>query len=162
MQKLSGLILDKYDDLDGSLFDVSMIGYTKVARVLTPEERSRLPDDSFALILSDGDLELRKFSMADRGNVGLSVTYFLKTGHKLPVEAQKVAAENLLRGCECFGINPPKDLQKIALGIGSLIGGALVVPGAVREASNNLKAVQGAGGIMTPEQIKQRRLQMGV
>lgn len=165
MQKLSSLVLDRYDDPDGLLSEVDMIHAIKLARAFTPEELSRLPDDTFALVVCNGETELRKFSMADRGNAVLSAKYFLKTGHLLPVEAQVVAADNLWRGLVGYGmgqLSECRSLEKIALGVASLIGGALVVPGAVREASNNLKAVQGAPGIMTPEQIKQRRLQMGV
>ena len=165
MKKLSGLVLDRYDDVDRSIRSPTIEAFEKTAHVFTKDELGRLPDETFALILQDGDVVMKKFSMADEGNLGMSVDYFLHTGHKLPVEAQKEAAASLLQGLEWYELEMPqkRTLEKIALGIGSLIGGALVVPGAAREASNNLKAVQGAGpGIMTPQQVKARRLQMGV
>jgi len=44
----------------------------------------------------------------------LSVEYFLKTAHRLPVEAQKVAAQNLVAACGWYDIEAPEELQKIA------------------------------------------------
>lgn len=164
MRKLSGLVLDRYDltvEIDTAVKD-GLGEFLKIARHFTPEELSCLPDETFAVVLHDGDTIMRKFSMADVGNTGLSVLFFLGNGHQLPVEAQKVAAANLLRGCEVYGIEAPEELQKIALGVGTLMG-ATMVPGAVRESKNNLSAAQGTGGaIMTPAQIKARRMQMGV
>lgn len=169
MQKLSGLVLDYYDDRGGdvlkSIFPTKgeVPGVIKEAHRLSHAEQTKMPDDTFAVVISDGDVTLRKYSMADRGNTALSVEYFLKTGHKLPLEAQKVAASNLVNACQCFGIDPPGDLQKVAIGALGLLSGALVVPGAAREASGNLKASRTAGGaIMTPEQMKARKAQMGI
>jgi hypothetical protein len=168
MKKLSGLVLDYYDDVDGVVFQKLssaapvLSGLEKTAASLDPEALSRLPDDVFALLLQDGDTSLRKYAMADAGNTALSIAYFLELGHRLPVEAQKVAAANLIQGCEWYGFQPPPELEKIALGLGTAIHGALVLPGAMSEAKKNLQAVKGAPGIMTPEQIKARRMQMGV
>ncbi len=165
MKKLSGLVLDRYDDVDGaSLHDIpGALELSKLGSVFTHDELNRLPDDTFALILQDGDVTMKKFSMADAGNTALSVIYFLENGHKLPVEAQKVAAANLLKGCGWYGIPVSDELEKVAFGAMGLINTALMGPGAVREAGANLKAVKGTGpGIMTPDQIKARRLQMGV
>lgn len=165
MKKLSGLILDRYDDRDRQFRNVHTESFEKTAHVFTHDELSRLPDETFALIIQDGDTVLKKYSMADRGNTGLSLEYFMEYGHKLPAEAQKVAAANLLRGMAWYGLEPPfvVELEKIALGLGTLMG-AMMVPGAVQEANNNLKAVRGAGpGIMTPQQVQRRRFQtMGV
>jgi hypothetical protein len=165
MKKLSGLVLDRYDDVDGVwLRHLDNIeGHIKSAHVFTHDELSRLPDETFAVILQDGDVVMKKFSMADQGNTGLSVAFFLNTGHLLPAEAQKVAAVNLMRGCGWYGIPVPDRLEKVALGGFSLLNASVLAPGALRESKANLSAVEGAGpGIMTPEQIKARRLQMGV
>jgi len=166
MKKLSGLVLDRYDDVDnavlGSLPVPVVETFLKEAHVFTHEELGRLPDETFAVVLQDGGTTMKKFSMADQGNTALSVAYFLQTGHKLPVEAQKVAAANLMRGCHWYGMEPPAALEKIALGLGTLMG-ATMIPGAARESKTNLQASRGTGGaIMTPAQIKMRRLQMGV
>jgi hypothetical protein len=169
MQKLSGLVLDRYDDPEGAVLSglpdggSSLEPLVKRAHVFTYQELGCLPDETFALILEDGETVMKKFSMADLGNTALSVVYFLENGHKLPVEAQKVAAANLIRGCGWYGIPVSDELQKVAFGAMTLLNTALVAPGAAREVKNNLNAVKGAGpGIMTPEQIKARRLQMGV
>jgi len=128
MEKLSGLVLDIYDDPKGdilkSVFPTleSVPGLVKEAHQLTQEDRDRLPDDAFALILEQGGSELKKFATVDAGNTALSVEYFLKTGHKLPVEAQKVAAHNLCVACGWFGIEPPEELQKVAQGRGLQLG----------------------------------------
>lgn len=168
MQKLSGLVLDRYDDVDDAIFSrvtarvPLLVTLDKTAADLSQGGLERLPDDVFALVLGDGQGRLRKYAMADTGNTALSVAYFLELGHRLPGEAQKVAAAKLLEGCGWYSIIPPPELEKVALGVMSLANAALTVPGAVREAKNNLGAVQGAPGIMTPEQIRARRLQTGV
>jgi hypothetical protein len=169
MEKLSGLVLDVYDDGEGAVLrsifpaqeDVPAI--IKEAHFLKPEERAELDSDVFALELVDGDVSLRKFACTDPGNTALSVEYFLKTGYKLPEEAQKTAAANLVRACGWYDITPPEELTKVAIGLGTLAMGAMVLPGAAGEAKKNLQAVEGAGGaILTPQQVKMRKAQMGV
>ncbi len=184
MEKTSGLILDYYDDQDAVRDGKSAIGlaksvpelFAKTAQVLTPEDRDRLPDDVFALTLVDGETLLKKFAMVDGGNTRLSVEYFLQTGHKLPLEAQKTAAANLLLGCGWYDIQLPEShkdlltkvangqfLTKSAFGLGGLLTAATIGPGALREANANMRTVQSAGGtIMTPDQLKaQRTTQQG-
>jgi hypothetical protein len=167
MQKFSGLVLDRHDLPDewNRYYGNVKPGYyelEKAAQQFTPEELACLPDETFAVILHDGDTTLRKFSMADAGNTGVSVVLFLENGHKLPVEAQKVAAANLVRGCECYGLEAPEELQKVALGLGTLVG-ATMVPGALQESKKNIAVSKGTGGvIVTPAQIKAQRMQNGV
>lgn len=121
MEKLSGLVFDVYDDPTGeilrSVFPTqgSLPDLVKEAYAVTKEVRDKLPDEAFALVLVDGDVEMKKFATVDPGNTALSVEYFLQTGHKLPVEAQKVAAQNLVAACELFDIEPPEELQKVAI-----------------------------------------------
>lgn len=116
----SGLILDVYDDFKG---DVLRSVYpspdgipelVKTAHVLSPEDRQRLPDDAFALVMRSGDAVLRKFACVDEGNTVLSVEYFVKNAHKLPLEAQKTAASNLVKACGWFDMEVPEELAKIA------------------------------------------------
>ena len=165
MQKLSGLVLDRYDTPSEwrRFLCNTRPGYDeldKIAHVFTDGELSRLPDDTFAIILQDGDTVMKKFSMADAGNTALSLVHFAENGHKLPLEAQKVAAANLAKGCGWYGIPVPETIEKVALGLMGMANAALMAPGAMRESKANLQAVQGTGGgIMTPEQIKARRMQ---
>lgn len=116
----SGLLLDVYDDYNGevirSIFPTfaEVPGLVKQAQVLSGEQRDLLPDDAFALVLKNGENTLRKYACVDAGNTMLSVLYFLENGHKLPDEAQKVAAANLSKACAWYEIGAP-ELEKIAL-----------------------------------------------
>lgn len=164
MKTLSGLVLDRYDDVDGALANERIAALEKTARRFTHDELERLPDETFAVILEDSGQVFKKYSMADAGNLGLSIEYFMANGHKLPVEAQKVAAANLLRGCSWYGVEPPQmgELEKIAIGLMNLAITAATVPGSAREAQSRIQAIKGAPGIMTPQQVTAKRLQMGV
>jgi hypothetical protein len=140
MEKLSGLILDFYDDknCEIALPLERLSDLTKEAHALTAEEHARLPDDLYALVLMDGDVTLRKFACVDPGNTAVSIEYFLKTAHKLPVEAQKVAARNLITACGWYGITPAAELEKIALP---------TITGALNLAQNVLTAKNVAGEV---------------
>ena len=122
MEKLSGLVLDVYDDQRADILrelfphDLDLPDLIKTAHAITADEYRSLPDDAFALVLVDGDVELKKFATIDAGNTCLSIEYFLKTAHRLPVEAQKVAAINLMAACGWYDIDPPEELQKVAAG----------------------------------------------
>lgn len=116
----SGLLLDVYDDCNGdvlrSVFPSfgDIPGFVKEAHVLSSVERAQLPDDVFALVLVNEGQRLRKYACTDSGNTALSVMYFLENGHKLPEEAQKVAAANLSTACGWYDLDVPV-LEKIAL-----------------------------------------------
>lgn len=116
----SGLVLDIYDDFRGdtlrSIYPTAdrMPDFIKTAQALSSEDRERLPDDAFALVLINGEQTLRKFACIDEGGTALSVQYFLKNAHKLPVEAQKVAAQNLVTACSWYDLVVPEPLAKIA------------------------------------------------
>jgi hypothetical protein len=163
MEKLSGLVLDVYDDRDGwvvkdiwpTLADVPEL--VKQAQRLTAEDREVLPDDLYALVLHDGPVTLRKYACADPGNTWLSVHYFLKTAHKLPEEAQKVAASNLHTACGWYALEPPEELKKIALGLGTAVNAGLaatMLPGLKRQLGANRAVIKGAETVLTPAQVK--------
>jgi len=167
MEKLSGLVLDVYDDQRADILrelfphDLDLPDLIKTAHAITADEYRSLPDDAFALVLVDGDVELKKFATIDAGNTCLSIEYFLKTAHRLPVEAQKVAAINLMAACGWYDIDPPAELQKLAFGINAAMG-AMMVPGTVKQVKNNMAASRGTGGqVMTPDEIKVRAGQLG-
>lgn len=161
MEKLSGLVLDAYDDAQGAVMrEIYSPGEApellKEAQALTAAERDQLPDHSFALVLVDGPVELKKFATVDAGNTVLSVEYFLKTAHKLPAEAQKVAAVNLVEACGWYDLEVPEELTKVALGALALGTAALLAPGALGQASANMKATKGQSRIMRPSQMQAR------
>jgi len=121
MDKIAGLVLDVYDDPKGEVLrgifptEESLPALIKEASHITPELHAQLPDDAFALVLqNNGETTLRKYACVDGGNTALNVEYFIKTAHKLPTEAQKVAAQNLIVACGWYGLEPPEELQKIA------------------------------------------------
>ncbi len=162
MKKLSGLVLDQYDDAEGdvlrSIFPTegSIPGLIKQAHLMEPEERAQLPATSFALELVNGDVVMRKFACIDPGNTALSVEYFLKMGHKLPEEAQKVAAQNLVTACGWYDIEAPEQLQKVALGIGSLMTAAMlpsIVKGTKGQISSNMRQARASGGAVNPQML---------
>lgn len=170
MDKISGLVLDAYDDRmvgcgvlksileSGSSNDLNEL--VKEAHDITEEDRAALPDDAFALVLVDGTTELKKFATIDAGNTALSIEYFLKTAHKLPIEAQAVAANNLIAAAGWYGLEVPEELHKVG-GYLNLALGATMVPGAAQAAKSNLQATKGAPMIMTPDQIQARSLTGG-
>jgi hypothetical protein len=165
--RTSGLILDVCDDHDGAVLRAvyptfeDIPATVKEAHALSAEDRRTLPDDVFALVLLNNGESLRKYACIDEGSTTLSVEYFMKTAHKLPVEAQKTAAANLVTACGWYGIETPEPLQKIALGLGTALT-ALTVPSVVKgthaQIKNNLsnvKALEGAGaGVVTPQMMK--------
>ncbi len=156
MLKLSGLVLDFYDDQPGdvlrSIFPTpeSVPDLVKQAHVLTPEESAALEDESFALVAISGDVSFRKFACTDIGNTALSVEYFLKTGHKLPAEAQKVAAQNLVRACGWYDIEPPEELSKIAIGLATLLVAPSVVKGTTDQINKNMGVARASGSVVNP------------
>lgn len=159
MEKLSGLVLDARDDHDGAVLraifgaEDQLPDLIKSASAISPELELRLPDEKFALVLVDDGVVLRKFACIDAGNTALSVEYFLKTGHMLPAEAQKTAAVNLATACTWYDIPVPQDLEKVALGLGTLVNMGMTAPGMARQAKMNLDASQGAGHmVVTPAQ----------
>lgn len=160
MKKLSGLVLDHYDDLSGevlrSIFptEESVPEVIKQAHFIPPEERATLPPDVFALELVDGPVVMRKFACTDPGNTALSVEYFLKTAHRLPEEAQKVAAKNLITACEWYDIDPPEALQKVAIGLSGLATLAMapsVVKGTKDQVQRNTAVARTAGSAINPQ-----------
>lgn len=117
--KLAGVIIDFYDDVSGSgLKSVyptpdGLPEAIKTAHILNPEERAILRDEAYALVMQDEGKMIRKFACVDRGNTLLSLLYFTKNHDILPPEAVKVAAANLEKACDSFGIKTPT-LLKVA------------------------------------------------
>lgn len=163
MQKLSGLVLDYYDDQDGEILrgifptKEQVPDLIKNAHRLSSDELDGLPSDVFALELVDGDVCLKKFACVDPGNTALSVEYFMKTAGKLPEEAQRVAAQNLVTACGWYDIEPPEELQKIALGMGSLFTLSMlpsVAKGTSQQVKKNLQTAKASGGAINPNVAK--------
>jgi len=155
--KTAGLVLDLYDSpkdikhIFPTLDDVP--AQIKEAQVLSSVELEGLPDHLFALVLDNGDAPLRKYACVDAGGTLLNVGYFLMHGHKLPEEAQKVAAQNLQVACGWYGLEPPDELCKVALGLNTLLTAAMapsLVKGTSQQIGNNLAGLQASSGHVMP------------
>lgn len=175
----SGLVLDVYDDFNGGVLRAifptpsEIPDLVKQADALGPTDRAKLPDNVFALVLQNGDQQLRKYACTDPGNTVLSVLYFAKNAHKLPPEATKVAAANLITACSWYGL---EDLAKEAGLLGAAATGMVshvaknplgtlstavtapaLVQGARQEIGGRMSAIrqheQTGGGVATPEQV---------
>ena len=128
MEKLSGLVLDVYDDVGGhvmkgmypELREVPEI--VKTAMSLSQDQLRALPDDVFALVLHQGGQTLRKYACVDAGNTAAHVAYFMATYDKLPEVAVKTAAANLITACGWYDVEPPEELKKLSTGENLTIG----------------------------------------
>lgn len=143
--------MDVYDDADGAtvrtvFHDGRFPESVKVAHALSHEDRAALPDDLFALVLTEGDdVVLRKYACVDRGNTELSVLYFLDHGHKLAEHVQEQTARNLVTACGWYDIEVPPVLEKVAFGLRSALSLAAVpsvVGGVGGQAKRNLATVR--------------------
>lgn len=155
----SGLVLDFYDDSNSevlkSVFPTleGVPELIKSAQAYTRDQIDCLPDEAFALVMTKEGQVARKFLCTDPGNTALSIEYFMKTGHKLPAKAQKVAAANLVKAAGWASLEVPEDLQKVAAGLGTLarvgVGTSLIAGGAKETAKNmqRVKAQEGGGGL---------------
>jgi len=135
--------LDFYDDENGTILKSKIASLEKIpefiksAEKLDKESLNKLPDDVFALVARNGNTTFRKYACVDRGNTALSVLYFMENRDRLPLEAQKTAAANLLTACSWYDIQPPLELQKLAF-VGKMIGAATLL-GGIPEASKKFK-----------------------
>jgi hypothetical protein len=114
--KYAGVTIDFYDDKGATLREHFPLAdqlpdVIKTANIVAPEV---LANEDFALIAVDGPNVLRKFACNDAGTTAMSVIYFMDHGDKLPLEAQKLAAENLISACTTFGLEPTEQMRKIA------------------------------------------------
>jgi len=115
----TGSVIDFYDDPSGTVLKTKLAfaqlpAYIRQADYQSEEKLSALPDDAFALVMVDQGTKIRKFACVDKGNTALSALYFLENKDKLPEEAQKVAAANLVEYCHAFQVEPPYSLCKMA------------------------------------------------
>jgi hypothetical protein len=159
-------IFDVYDDPHGTvlceLFDgpEDIPASVKTAEALLPEELARLPDDAFALVVVEGGHKVRKYACVDAGHTELAAAYFAKTGEVLPLPLRREAAGRLLEACTTFDVPIPTPLEKLALGLGLLRAGLVAGPvaagtkGAVKQNLAAVRALEGAGRVVTPAEVK--------
>ena len=156
---LSGLVLDFYDnpqvlrDLWPTVEAVPEI--VKTAHLLSSEEYNRLPNDVFALVMVNSGNQLRKYACIDSGNTEMNCRLFLKNAAKLPQEARKTAALNLITACGWYGIEPPEELKKEAIGLGTAANLAIMGPSilkgtkqSINQNMANVKSMEGGGAVV--------------
>lgn len=121
MEKLANQVIDFYDDTEGTVLKSrfpspeTLPNIIKEGSLMDEAERSRMRDDLFALVMRDGDAQMRKFACTDGCNTALSVIYLLDHAKDLlPDAAVKTAAQNLTRACDMYNIEAPPSLAKLA------------------------------------------------
>jgi hypothetical protein len=125
--KFAGVTLDWYDD-DGATLKQKFPTLEQVPEVIKEanvQPKEKLAHEDFALIMVDQGHVFRKFACVDAGTTAMSVVYFMEHGDKLPEEAQKTAATNLVGFCVKHNVMPPAALTKIAIidqAVGYLFG----------------------------------------
>jgi hypothetical protein len=153
----SGLVLDFYDDDATVLRSIyptegDIPGAVKTAHVLSWEERQQLPDDVYALVMVDDEGHTsRKYACSDAGNTMLAVEYFLRTHDKLPAEAQKVAASNLIEACRWYDLLPSPELSKVAGLLSAGFNAATTLPAIKERAAHGLHQAANSEGLITPK-----------
>jgi len=115
----AGSVIDPYDDGFRSLKNFfgsgrEMPDFIKTASILDQDQLSKLPDHAFAVVMVGPDRMLRKYACVDKAHTAVNVMYFLKSEADLPPSARVKVAENLIRACRHFSVQPPAQLSKIA------------------------------------------------
>ena len=114
MLKLANQILDAYDD-------VGFRGLKKIASknpsayLMTPDQRNQLQDTDFALsVITKKAAKLNKFPVNTKDNAWLSSEFFELNHHKLPKTAAEIAAFNIKKACERFGVQSSPAVEGLA------------------------------------------------
>lgn len=129
--RTAGIILDVYDDPQGRVLREKLAGAAlpeKLASacLLDAADLEQLPDRLFGLVGQNNGEVLRKYAMHDEAHVTTSIIYFMECGRRLlPEDASIKVAGNLTNACAWYGIDPPDELVKEALGVMRLGMGAL-------------------------------------
>ena len=145
--KFAGVTLDYFDDHGETLkqkFPTAddLPGVIKTASV---QSKEKLPNEAFALIMVDQGHAFRKFACVDPGTTAMSVIYFMEHGDKLPEDAQKTAATNLVQSCIKHGLLPPTAMIKKASAAQAIRAAGKAIAGRLR-AGGAGRVGPGAGG----------------
>ncbi len=168
--RLSGQVIDVYDDMDGSVLRSiyptaeALPGSVKTASPIHGDTRHRLPDGVFALVVQENGEKLRKFACTDPGNVELSMAYFDRTAGRLTSEMRKTAADNLIIACAWYGLEPSEGVVKAAglMDIASKGMKAYQALGVAKDVANKASTVSAMGpGLFRPQQVEAAQAAMG-
>ena len=114
--RYSGVVLDWYDDKGDMLKEKfpTIEELPPIIKQASIRPKEKLSNEDFALVAIDGGQVLRKYACHDAGTTAMSVIYFMENLDKLPKDAQKTAAVNLVDACLAFRITPPAQLTKMS------------------------------------------------
>lgn len=108
MIKIASLVYDVYTDVhkqDLMKMASSMPDYVKDAELISEDQLDNLSDGDFALIFNTREGEtLRLFPILNKAHTWLAVQYFVRNKSKLPEEAQKIAATNILNAASFWEV----------------------------------------------------------
>lgn len=104
MLKFANQIIDAYDDISKDLL-TKLASQNPTCYMMTPEERMELKDHEFGLsVITKKASKLNKFPINSADSTWLSAQYFDANHHKLPHGAAKLAAFNIKKACDKFGV----------------------------------------------------------
>lgn len=112
----SGIVIDFFDDMGLHLKETfpTMEDVPDIIKTAEVRPEEELPNEAFALVAVNGGHVMRKFACYDPGTTSMSVIYFMDHKDKLPEEAVKTAAANLVVACMENNLVPPEPLIKMA------------------------------------------------
>jgi len=112
--RYAGVTLDWFDDQGDTLKQKfpTLEDVPEIIKEADIRPKEKLANEDFALIALDEGRVMRKYACHDAGTTAMSVIYFMEHGHKLPEEAQKMAAANLITSCLQNNMVPPRGLVK--------------------------------------------------
>lgn len=114
MWKIGTTVIDFYDDNGELLKEVFPDFNLLPEQVKTANFNPPNNDHDYALILNKDGYLFKKFACHDAGNTAISLLYFLENYEKLPDEAVKIAALNLVDSLQRFNLKIPEELLKLA------------------------------------------------
>jgi len=118
MKLLDGTVIDVQDDSRGEVlrgvFPEQALIPDSIKVAMPLKRLSDMEDAHFALVFDNEGQHHRKFACIDEGHTVLSAIYFMKTAHRLPREAQKMAAQGIVESCERYDLPYPAVMVKIA------------------------------------------------
>lgn len=151
--RFAGVTYDWYDDQGLTLKSKfpTRESLPDIIKTATVHPKEGLANEQFALVMIDNGGVFRKYACNDAGTTAMSAVYFMEHGDKLPEEAQKLAASNLIQACLRHGIRPPAPMVKVARTalVKRLLGGLLPQTSkAMPELAQAAKRTQMAGKMM--------------
>jgi len=119
--KLEHSVLDLFDDhsADKTLMKIAcnLSNDLKHEPLPSVQDRNRLEDFQFALtLITKTASKLNKYPLDSKINTALSNEYFHLNHHKLPEEAQKIAAAHIVKACDKYGIDAHQSVKIASLG----------------------------------------------